>query len=1096
MSPTVTRLSPHERRAIAARAATIYERGQAVRRGPLALPAGTLRLWNQAFSPGDPAAFVRRLAWDGFDADNCVEGPGETASTGEETSSPAWLEWLDRILDEVPALRADLGTGAFTRSTAPDAPAFDDIWTTLPRAARRALRLEAPAALIDRLSPSALETLERQLLLEAGRFGDPALYTQFQETNAPAADARYPAFVAHMLEGGLVTFLVEHAALARQLATLLQTWVEATVEFLRRLDADVSALALAFGCGTAPGRVVAIVPALSDPHHGRRRVQALEFESGLRLVYKPRSVRLDDAFANLLLWLNRGLAHPLPTLRTVDRGTHGWVEMARHEPLADRSEAAAWFHRAGALMAVTSVLGARDLHHENVVATRNGPVLVDVELLLQPERRTTTPFDETGGTRMGPTVESSCLSTGLLTLIDLTSEGEPHDSGGLCGERSGALPFPKRVWQHRGTDALQVVEESVFETSTTHTVLVDGQIQRPSDWAPDIVAGFREAYRHMLAHRDEMAAGPMRAFASCRLRVLPRPTNQYAMLAWLLATPRYQRDGAAPSCAVDVLHRAFNREVHRPALWSVAIAERRAMTGLDVPYFSVPADGTDVSCEADVVAVGYFGQSGLDVALARLGALSGSDLEAQMTLLARALSESVHSRYAAPLAWDDQAGSSRAEDFEREAMAHASWLAEQLRSRALRTADGLRWPYRPGAGGPGWRDHHLYDGTMGPALFFSALASITGDARWVETAEGALASMHAHAVRHPMDTLPADEPTGAGNGLGSIVYGLTVTSVLLARREDLVLARDLARGIRTRIDAAADFDVVDGLAGAVLALLALYDTDGDADVLATAAMAGDRLVAGGRIQADGMSWSSRDGSHLLGYAHGVAGIGAALTRLAAATGDVRHARAARLALRLLRRRHLQGAGNWPIAVDDSRGSGGLMMGWCHGAPGIALAAIEAAVSRPSPSVARSVQAALGRVADWQPAQSDHVCCGLLARAEALAAAGVATGDRGRVEAARALTRQVMARARRRGHFRLSGAGTDYRVSDPGFFQGLSGIGYGLLRLAHPERLPSVPSFDAPRSRLRYCSPGGDHASGGRVQPVTQPNESASAEFTS
>src|SRR5690606_2482507 len=145
----------------------------------------------------------------------------------------------------------------------------------------------------------------------------------------------------------------------------------------------------------------------------------------------------------------------------------------------------------------------------------------------------------------------------------------------------------------------------------------------------------------------------------------------------------------------------------------------------------------------------------------------------------------------------------------------------------------------------------------------------------------------AHAVRHPMDTLPADEPTGAGNGLGSIDYGLTVTSVLLARRDDLVLARDLARGIRTRIDAAADFDVVDGLAGAVLALLAPYGTEGDADVLATAAMAGDRLVAGGRMQADGMPGSSRDGSHLLGYAQGVAGIGGALTRLAAASGDVR-----------------------------------------------------------------------------------------------------------------------------------------------------------------------------------------------------------------
>jgi hypothetical protein len=33
------------------------------------------------------------------------------------------------------------------------------------------------------------------------------------------------------------------------------------------------------------------------------------------------------------------------------------------------------------------------------------------------------------------------------------------------------------------------------------------------------------------------------------------------------------------------------------------------------------------------------------------------------------------------------------------------------------------------------------------------------------------------------------------------------------------------------------------------------------------------------------------------------------------------------------------------------------------------------------------------------------------------------------------------------------------VFEPSFFQGLSGIGYQLLRLAAPERLPSVLAFE-------------------------------------
>jgi len=112
------------------------------------------------------------------------------------------------------------------------------------------------------------------------------------------------------------------------------------------------------------------------------------------------------------------------------------------------------------------------------------------------------------------------------------------------------------------------------------------------------------------------------------------------------------------------------------------------------------------------------------------------------------------------------------------------------------------------------------------------------------------------------------------------------------------------------------------------------------------------------------------------------------------------------------------------------------------------------------------------MAAWQPVQADHVCCGNLARAEALLAA--ARADDGELlERARTIGRRTVERARRRGHFRLSGTGTDYRVFDPGFFQGLAGIGYELLRLARPRELPSVVAFEMPDSAVRYGSPGAE-----------------------
>ena len=43
-------------------------------------------------------------------------------------------------------------------------------------------------------------------------------------------------------------------------------------------------------------------------------------------------------------------------------------------------------------------------------------------------------------------------------------------------------------------------------------------------------------------------------------------------------------------------------------------------------------------------------------------------------------------------------------------------------------------------------------------------------------------------------------------------------------------------------------------------------------------------------------------------------------------------------------------------------------------------------------------------------------------------------------------------------------GTPAHVPSPGIMNGLSGIGYGLLRLADPDLVPSLLTLEAPRSR--------------------------------
>jgi len=64
------------------------------------------------------------------------------------------------------------------------------------------------------------------------------------------------------------------------------------------------------------------------------------------------------------------------------REEYGWAEFVAPSSLPDEGAAQAYFGAAGGLLAVAWLLGARDLHMDNVVATAAGPVVVDAEAVL------------------------------------------------------------------------------------------------------------------------------------------------------------------------------------------------------------------------------------------------------------------------------------------------------------------------------------------------------------------------------------------------------------------------------------------------------------------------------------------------------------------------------------------------------------------------------------------------------------------------------------------------------------------------------------------------------------------------------------------
>lgn len=1043
-------------RLLAWHGATLDERLAAWAGQPSEVPGDAARVrlarWARLFGGGDVAALERRLAWDGL-------SPALLARPLSDEPPRAWKAgWADDLAVLLQEARreaagyrdADWEAGIQALGGTTHLP-FADVWLPLVRHARAAFLARSPSG-AERLSAAALSAFERQLASDLSGAGALVLFDAFQAVRAgvpsPAAgggSGRYDGFVRELLAGGLARIWQEFPALARRCVDLVRVWQEALAELCARIDTDAPLLEACFGRST--GRVTRASVGLSDPHGGGRRVAILEFEDGWRLVYKPRDLGLEHAFSELLAWCGReGLDDVPPPLLIVDRGTHGWVQHAVQAEQRDDESARAYYRRAGGLLCLGYVLRCADLHAENIVAAAEGPVVVDGEVMVQPmgpsEGRPAAAEGHDGVDQ--DQVQNTCLASGLLAFRHADPGGGYYDAAGLREAGARTASVPRRLWTGLRTDAMAFTLGERYQPTLANAATLGGVRLCPDAYAADLTGGFRRVYRFLVHHRDRLVAagGPLAGFGGQTARVLFRPSDPYAALLEVMNAPQHWRRGVDRSIAFDSLNRPFARQADAPALWPLAADERRDLERGDVPRFTL-ATGATAPAASSGPAAGHFSKPGHDAVLDRLWAMGEDDLGRQVAWIEGALAASGPRRQA-------PCSATCADPW----IQAARRLGEDLLVRAAPSGGTLAWDVLG-------RRLDLYGGHAGIAVFLAALARLDGE-RWREATRAVLRGIE-DEIEAGQRGASARKPTAVT--LASVVYALTVVAALLEERAPLDRAVALVQALDAgELAGLRQFDVAGGLAGALLALVTLYEVSGHPAALASAA-ASARLLTGRQVPVGGVgrAWVSSDGHVRAGFAHGAAGAAYALARFSAVAGCSAAAAAARAALDWEQSAFSPADGNWPAIRGD--GGASVMTGWCHGAAGIALAlALWPRTPDDQDRIVTTLDRAVRATRAAAPARKDHPCCGTLSRSEALLAAAVTLGEGSWEAEAVRLAEPIAARARRAGAAAARTGGFEYGMFQPGFFQGVAGIGYGLLRVGHARWLPSVAGFATPAWR--------------------------------
>jgi type 2 lantibiotic biosynthesis protein LanM len=1059
---------------LVAHASTLRERLDAgiVTSGDGRLARARLQRWCDLAAGGDPQILQRRLAWDGLSVESATARLGEAAPAPGRT--PDWALLLEQVVARA-AAAPSRETGGGLPEVEPRLPFQEIVHPFLETAAANLYELVGPDT--GGLASGGRLSLERDLARRLSALCGPVLYREFAVRRARAGsgfgrlqalasetDESYRAFVSELLEPGLMTLFEEYPVLARLASGLALGWIETTAEFLHRLEADRQELEATFAGGTDPGSLRAIDSGLSDPHGGGRSVLRLTFASGLRVLYKPRDVGLEAGYQALVSWLNeQGADPPLLAPKVIDRSGYGWMEHVQQQPVADEAAAHRYYRRAGMLAALFYALGSTDCHQHNLIAAGEQPVLVDTETLLHPRLEPHGSPTEVAGARTAARrwMEESVLEADFLPSWTSAGAGRGFDMSGLGGVTPQESVILTPRWQQPNSDAM--ILEHVFEqlSEPANALRVGDRTLLPGQFAGAVEEGFREMHKLLEERRSLLLApdGPLARLGESQVRFIFRPTLVYQKLLEGAWAPAPLRDGAELGLELERSARVFLKTEQPDPFWPLHREEQAALERGEIPRFTMPADSRGLPIGAEP-GKEVFAASPLEHAAERIRGLDPEDRERQATLVRLSLqAQDPH-----PISGGTEEDDPEAPEAGYMAFAEESLrIAERLQELAIEAPDGgLAWigfSVDDASGRTSLRPLglDLYGGQSGLGVFFSAMAWVSADPLFREVALGALSPVLA-ALRERPEAVVRETGIGGGSGCGSIIYSL-VTCARLLREPDLLRVAQRAADSLTRDRVAADreFDVVAGAAGAALGLLSLYEAMGSEETLSRALWCGEHLLERRRRTSAGFrAWTSHSEQPLTGFSHGAAGIAFALARLSEASGRADFLEAAEEAVAYEDSLFSAEEANWPDLRPDPPPSGGVLSSWCHGACGIGLARLGGLDVLDTPQVRADIEAALRTTRGVGRGSFDQLCCGSLGRVETLHVGGGLLSRPELDDAARELAAGVLA-SRRRGGFRLApGVGSpDYA---PGFFQGLSGIGYQLLRLAQPE-LPSVLLFE-------------------------------------
>lgn len=289
----------------------------------------------------------------------------------------------------------------------------------------RALHIDLRTCFAQRAFSLVRDCLTLELLAYVGSrdFDQPTIDEAWQHPLVPE-------YVEYMSRAGWHRSLERWPGVEQVINIALRNWLDSLGKFFSRYAESQAALATHVNMQPHSLRITKLRTGLSDCHSGGESVFEVTLEGGRKLLYKPRSQSSEKLASKNSAALSSALQLPTVSIpRVLDCGSYGYADLVEHHSFQSADEIRSYYESAGLVFSILTFIGASDCHHENVVASDRGPVIVDFETLgsIESYRNCALLLYGDLGNLAPETV------SGLLPDIKFKSLTSAYDRGGFTG---------------------------------------------------------------------------------------------------------------------------------------------------------------------------------------------------------------------------------------------------------------------------------------------------------------------------------------------------------------------------------------------------------------------------------------------------------------------------------------------------------------------------------------------------------------------------------------------------------------------------------------------------------------------------------------